>query len=1285
MQKWKQELKKTPSVRSQGEEAGDDIKINEVENVTPFSNAGILSIMSFWWLNPLLKKGKIKVLEDIDLPKLKHEDRAETCYSKFMEQLTAQTKKGTSGSLPILSTIFIWQLKAILVSGLFALIKVIALASGPLLLKAFIQVAQGKESFKYEGYALAAGLFLAKGMESLSERQWNFQTRLIGVQVRSTLSAAIYQKQLRLSTAAKAIHSGGQILNYVTVDAYRIGEFPCFFHRIWATSLQLCLALLVIYYTVGKATIAALLAVILIIVVNTPMVKLQHRYLTKLMVAQDIRLKAITEAVTNMKVLKLYGWETHFRHVVEGLRKEEERWLSAILTQRGYYLALFWSYPLVITVVTFWACYLMGIPLDTSNVFTFLATVRIVQEHIRLIPDVVGSFIEAKVALTRIQKFLEESELQKRSAEGHCKVIAESILIKEAGLSWDTNSSKLTLENIDLNIQSGQKVAICGEVGSGKSTLLAAILGEVSCTKGMVQVAGKVAYVAQTAWIQTGTIQENILFGSSMDQEKYHKVLKRCSLVQDLEILPCGDETVIGERGVNLSGGQKQRVQLARALYQDADIYLLDDPFSAVDAHTATSLFNEYVMGALSEKTVLLVTHQVDFLPVFDLILLMSEGKIQQADKYQQLLVHSPDFRNLLIVKCDATNQEGRMSYSSPKSPPVSNQEIQEIEVEEELNERLGDQLIEKEQKETGDRGLKPYKQYLKQNKGFLYLSLSSIFHMLFLVGQLGQGVWLAAELQNPAISIVILNVVYTGIGCVMSLCLLIRSYVVVELSTKASESIFSKAVVSIFRAPMSYFDSTPVGRILSRLSSDMSIIDLEVAIKFATSIGSALNTCLSFGILAVLTWPILFLIIPTVYITIVLQKYYLASANELMRINGTTKSSVASQLAESIAGAVTIRAFKEEDRFILENFRVTDANSVPYFHSFSANEWLILRLEGLCALIISFSALGMTLMPLGASKSGYVGMALSYALSMNEFLVYAINMHCMLSNFIISVERLEQCMHIPSEAPEKVEDSRPPLNWPVAGRVEINNLKVKYRPNAPLVLRGISCIFEGGHRIGIVGRTGSGKTTLISALFRLVEPTDGKIIIDDIDISEIGLHDLRTQLSIIPQDPTLFSGSVRYNIDPLFEHTDSEIWQVLEKCHLREAVQEKQEGLNSLVVEDGSNWSLGQCQLFCLARALLKRRKILVLDEATASIDNATDTIIQKTIRTEFAGCTVITVAHRIPTVIDCTMVLSMRNGEMVEYDEPNKLLNRDGSLFRKLVEEYWSYSGAYKQHQTI
>ncbi|KAK9059319.1 hypothetical protein SSX86_021938 [Deinandra increscens subsp. villosa] len=1246
--------------------------------VTPKAKAGALSRLTFWWLNPLLAKGKSKLLNAQDIPKLQPEDRAEICYSRFMKTLENRKEKSVSGGNPsILSTLFIWQSKELVITGLFALIKVLSLASGPLILRAFIKVCQGEQTFEHEGYFLTLGLFLAKCLESLSERQLNFRNRVIGLQVKSMLCAAIYQKQLRLSNEARMNYSPGQIMNYATVDANRIGEFPFWFHQIWTIGLQICLGIFIIYFSIGVAAFAALLVVILTVLGNVPLGKLQHKILTKLMAAQDRRLKAITEAVTNMKVLKLYAWERHFQKAVEKLRNEEMRWLSAVISQRGLYLLLFWSSPAIVAVVTFYTCYLIGIPLDASNVFTFLATIRIIQEPIRLIAEVAAVFIEARVALTRILKFLEAPELQKER-KNYVNVGQRPLTIKADVISWNDYSSKPTLTDVNLEISTGEKVAICGEVGSGKSTLISAILGEVPNIKGTIEVYGKVAYVSQTAWIQTGTVRENILFGSVMDDEKYEEVVKKCSLVKDIEMFPFGDQTIIGERGVNLSGGQKQRVQLARALYQDADIYLLDDPFSAVDAHTAASLFKEYIMEALSSKTVLLVTHQVDFLPAFDDILLMVDGKIVKTGTYAQLLASCKEFQSLVIALSDTSCSDNLSADGSQHKSKSTNQEIEDIYMKEQI---VGEQeqLIKQEEREAGDTGLKPYKQYLSQNNGYLYFSLSVLSHFSYIIGQFLQNLWLATEVQDVMVNQSNMLLVYMVMAFVMMFFLFGRSYYVVKLGTKASMAIFSKLITSLFRAPMSFYDSTPVGRIISRVSSDLSVVDIELAMKFTVGVGTTMNTYFSFGVLAFLTWPILFVIIPTVYVTMLLQRFYYASAKELMRLDGTSKSLVASHLAQSIAGVVTIRAFGEEDRFFLEHLNLIDGNASPFFHSFSANEWLIQRLEMLCAVVVSSSALAITLLPFDASQSGYIGMALSYGLSLNIFLVISVQFQCQLSNLIVSVERLDQYMHIHSEAPEIIKENRPSRNWPTSGRVIIENLKIRYQPNSPLVLQGISCVFEGGHKIGIVGRTGSGKTTLISALFRLVEPADGRIVIDDIDITSIGLHDLRSSFGIIPQEPTLFSGSIRYNLDPLSEHNDQELWKVLEKCQLREAIQDKKEGLDSLVVQDGSNWSLGQRQLFCLGRALLKRRKILVLDEATASIDNATDTIIQKTIREEFKDCTVITVAHRIPTVVDCTLVLVMKDGKVMEYDKPMKLMNEPTSLFAQLVNEYWS------QHKTL
>ncbi|KAJ8773182.1 hypothetical protein K2173_028359 [Erythroxylum novogranatense] len=1255
----------------------------EPAEVTSFAQAGLIHKMSFWWLNPLMKKGRWKTLQDQDIPSLGPAERAESCYLQFLEQMNKQKQAESSAQPSILWAIILCHWKEILISGFFAFLKTTTLSAGPLILNAFVLAAEGKSGFKDEGYILAISLFFSKGLESIAQRQWYFRSRLIGLKVRSTLSATIYKKQLRLSNAGRSMYSSGQIMNHITVDAYRIGEFPYWIHQTWTTCLQLCLSLFILFHAVRLATLAALAVILITVFLNIPLANSQHKSQTGLMAGQDERLKASTEALVNMKVLKLYAWETHFRNVIEKLRKMEYKWLSAVQSRKACNNFLFWSSPFYVSAATFAACYFLKVPLRANNVFTFVATLRIVQDPIRLMPNVIEAVIQAKVAFTRIAKFLEAPELQSSSIrqKQNQGSISPAILIKSANFSWDEKSENPTLRNVNLESRCGQKLAVCGEVGTGKSTLLAAILGEVPNTQGTVQVSGKIAYVSQTAWIQNGSIQDNILFGAPMDKQRYQDTLQRCSLLKDLELLPHGDMTEIGERGINLSGGQKQRVQLARALYQDADIYLLDDPFSAVDAETATTLFNEYVMGALSRKAVLLVTHQVDFLPAFDFVLLMSDGEILRQAPYHELLASSQEFQELVNAHKETAGSDRQTDVAAPQGRSCTG-EIKKSFLEKQPEGSKGDQLIKKEEREVGDTGFKTYIQYLSQNKGYLYFSLGVLAHLTFVLGQISQNSWMATNVDNPHVSKLRLILVYLMIGFASTMVLVFRSVFAVILGLQAAKSMFSELLHSLFRAPMTFYDSTPLGRILSRVSSDLSIVDLDVPMSMIYTAGATLNTYVNLGVLTVVAWQVLFVSIFMVYLAIHLQRYYYASAKELMRINGTTKSLVASHLAESVAGSMTIRAFEEEERFFRKCLELIDTNASPSFHNFAAREWLVQRLEMISAAVLASAALCMALLPHGTFSPGFIGMALSYGLSMNVSLVLAIQNQCSLENYVVSVERLNQYMHIPSEAPEVIEGNHPPPSWPAVGKVDICDLQVKYRPDTPLVLRGVTCTIEGGDKVGIVGRTGSGKTTFISALFRLVEPAAGKIVVDDIDISEIGLHDLRSRLGIIPQDPTLFKGTVRYNLDPLSQHTDEEIWEVLRKCQLRETAQEKEKGLDSLVMEDGSNWSMGQRQLFCLGRALLRKSRILVLDEATASIDNATDLILQKTIRTEFADCTVITVAHRIPTVMDCTKVLAMRDGLVVEYDEPTKLMRKEGSLFGQLVREYWSHFQSAQSH---
>jgi ABC-type multidrug transport system fused ATPase/permease subunit len=494
-------------------EANGAIKTDSAVQVTPFAEAGFFNKISFWWLNPLMRKGGEKTLEDKDIPKLREVDRAESCYMEFLEQLNKQNQ-AESSQPSLLWTIILCHWKEILISGFFALLKILTLSAGPLLLNAFILVAEGKSGFKYEGYVLALTLFFSKNLESLSQRQWYFRSRLIGLKVRSLLTAAIYKKQLRLSNLGRLMHSGGEIMNYVTVDAYRIGEFPFWFHQTWTTSLQICVSLLILYRAVGLATFAALVVIIITVLCNTPIAKLQHKFQSKLMAAQDERLKACNEALVNMKVLKLYAWETHFKNAIENLRAVEYKWLSAVQMRKAYNSFLLWSSPVLISAATFGACYFLKIHLHANNVFTFIAALRLVQDPIRSISDVIGVVVQAKVAFARIVTFLEAPELQSGNTRQKCNkgTVKCSVLIKSADFSWEENPSKPTLRNVSLEMRHGEKVAVCGEVGSGKSTLLAAILGEVPLTQGTVSLPTLPPNLHFNPWITFSSVYVAMIF-----------------------------------------------------------------------------------------------------------------------------------------------------------------------------------------------------------------------------------------------------------------------------------------------------------------------------------------------------------------------------------------------------------------------------------------------------------------------------------------------------------------------------------------------------------------------------------------------------------------------------------------------------------------------------------------------------------------------------------------------------------------------------------------------------
>ncbi|XP_012456104.1 ABC transporter C family member 8 [Gossypium raimondii] len=1247
--------------------------------------ANFFSKLSFSWINPLLSRGYLRPLALEDIPSISAEDESNLAYQKFAnawESLIIEGGSSDRNNLVLRAITKVYFMENMIIA-VCAVLRTIAVAALPLLLYAFVNYSNQEEENLQKGIVLLGCLVVSKVVESLSQRYWYFSSRRSGMRMRSALMVAVYQKQLKLSSSGRQRHSTGDIVNYIAVDAYRMGEFPWWFHSTWSLVLQLFMSIGVLFSVVGFGAILGTVPLAICGFLNTPFAKIIQKCQSEFMISQDERLRAISEILNNMKIIKLQSWEEKFKSSIESLRGNEFKWLSKQQFLRPYGTFLYWISPTIVSSIVFLGCALFGsAPMNAGTVFTVLATLRSMSEPVRMLPEALSILIQVKVSFDRINTFLLDDELRHDEVRRFPLQSSDKSVTVEAGnFSWVPEIASPTLRNLELEIKRGQKIAVCGPVGAGKSSILYAMLGEIPKLSGTVSLFGSIAYVSQVSWIQSGTIRNNILYGNPMDADKYDKAIKACALDKDINCFDHGDLTEIGQRGINMSGGQKQRIQLARAVYDDADVYLLDDPFSAVDAHTASVLFNDCVMTALEKKTVILVTHQVEFLSQVDRILVMDGGQITQSGSYEELLMAGTAFEQLVNAHRDSITALGTLNgdgggESQETAAEMSNRcypTKQISEGESSVKGPSGIQLTQDEEIEIGDVGWKPFMDYVSISKGFLYLSLIILAQSMFSVLRVASSYWLAFAIQIPNITSSMLIGVYSGIATLSAVFVFFRSYYGAHLGLKASKAFSSGLINSIFRAPMFFFDSTPVGRILTRASSDMSILDFDIPFSIVFVAAGATDFIATIGAMAFITWQVLIVAVLAMVAVNYIQRYYMSSARELIRINGTTKAPVMNYAAETSLGVVTIRAFNMVDRFFRNNLKLVNTDATLFFLSNAAMEWLVLRIETLQNLTVFTAAFFVLLLPKNQARPGLVGLSLSYALSLTSTQIFASRWYCNLLNYLISVERIKQFMNIPEEPPAIIEDNRPPSSWPYKGRIELQELKIRYRSNAPLVLKGITCTFLEGTRVGVVGRTGSGKTTLISALFRLVEPSSGRILIDGLDICSMGLKDLRMKLSIIPQEPTLFRGSIRTNLDPLGLYSDDEIWKALEKCQLKTTISALPNKLDSSVSDEGENWSVGQRQLFCLGRVLLKRNRILVLDEATASIDSATDAILQRIIREEFSNCTVITVAHRVPTVIDSDMVMVLSYGKLLEYDEPSNLMATKSS-FSKLVAEYWS-----------
>ncbi|KAH7302594.1 hypothetical protein KP509_23G078900 [Ceratopteris richardii] len=1243
------------------------------------ANANWLSYLFFYYTLPLIKLGNSQAIAVKDIPTCPADCRSEVLISRFHTILRAQRN---SGKLSIRKALWQCLLKDILITGFCALLKGIGILSGPIFIYFFVEYATGTVRFQHEGIVLVVALSVVKITENLANRHWYFGVRVLGSKAQSIMMAAVHQKEFTISSAGRQHYTSGEIVNLVSVDGYRLCELAWKLHWGWLMPFVLLGALAIAYVVVGIALLPALAIIIIVLVGFSPLIKSMQQAQGAFMDKQDLRMRATTEILQGMKVVKLQAWEEKFNAYIQEMRSGELKYLAETQIKRMTITVVYWLLPTILTCVVFITCLLLNIPITSVVLFTVLATFRIVQDPVRMSPEVFAALIQGHISLVRLEKFLQEEDLPEGSfLENNQRAYSSyPIRVQNASLSWQPKGLQPTLQGLNIVVKQGEKVAICGSVGSGKSSFLLGLLGEMPKLSGSIELCGRVAYVPQSAWIQTMTVRDNILFGKVMDKVAYKKAVRSCALDQDIKSFSHGDLTEIGERGTNLSGGQKQRIQIARAVYNDADVYLLDDPFSAVDAQTSAHLFHECVMGALKDKTVILVTHQMEYLPLMDTILVMQDGEIKQAGSYDDLLSSGPEFQKLIQAHKEALHtvvDDENGSIERPTKGGDSHGHYERSQRRLSREESLGEmgkenqctQLVQEEEVVAGKVGLKPYADYINI-PGIWFIAIALVVCQVVFSGvQLFSNLWLALDISRTNLASQKLIWVYSAL-CLASFGIFaLRTTLVVAGGLKASESFLNKLMVSIMKAPMSFFDATPSGRILNRVSTDMSVIDLDIPIAIASLIGTSMDVLSVVVVSCIVRWEMIIIIVPALAAVQFFQSYQSAAGRELNRTNATTKAPIVNKCAETLTGCATIRAFRQSERFKKQLLELIDRDLSAYLYKYAALEWQVLHIDLSCTLVLIVAACLVVIQR--NTSGGFTGLAITYALSLNNSAVLCCVWQGFLSIFVVSIERVRQYLDIPSEAPAVIEDNRPPAQWPHKGDVHLEDLLIRYREHSPLVLKGITCTFYGGQKVGVVGRTGSGKTTLISALFRLVEPAGGKIIIDGIDICSIGLHDLRFRLGIIPQEPVLFQGSIRTNFDPLNQYNDLQIWEladVVEKMPLQ---------LESPVSDGGENWSAGQRQLFCLGRVMLKQSQVLVLDEATASIDSATDVFLQKVIREEFSMCTVITVAHRIPTIIDSDMVLTLSDGKVIEFDNPKKLVEQRTSLFSRLVAEYWAQAG--------
>ncbi|XP_052864944.1 ATP-binding cassette sub-family C member 4-like [Anopheles cruzii] len=1445
---------------------GQDQKIHDLRReANPVTRANLVSWYTFWWLKNLFQTGLKRPIEETDIYDTLSQHQSAQLAFEF-ERQWKQERKRNQQSPSFLRVICRIYWRHILGYGsMYTIVDLMARILQPQCLGGLVSYfAPGQSTIgKREAYYYATGIILCSFVPVAIFHHFILYIFQIGMKIRVACCSLLYKKALRITKAAATDGMTGQVINLMSNDVAKFDIATGFVHDIWKGLIELLVLGYFIYQQIGVTGLFGIAFLLSFIPLQAWLGKKAATFRLKTANRTDRRIQFMNEIIQGIQVIKMYAWEGSFSRTVDRIRRKEVAGIRGTLFIRAGLL----SFNLVSRVAIFLslcAYVLHGNAFTAKKVFIVTSYFNwLYSSMLHFWPLALTSVHEGLVSIRRIEGFLllaekkfqpaaaagrkgapvpgagqDESELQlltglggpgAANANGGMAVVdggppkskrfvnrkavtRHGIFMRDGTALWEKEPARDSdgllrgngLRGVTLAVERGTPCVVVGPVGCGKSTLLQVALGELELDEGRLDVNGSVSYAPQEPWLFEGTVKNNIVFTEDYQEKRYREVVRVCALERDFRLLPAGDQTVVGERGISLSGGQRARVSLARAVYRRADIYLLDDPLSAVDTHVGKHIFEQCILQYLKDKVCVLVTHQLQYLKDIDHVVLMNVGRVEAQGAFRALaatgkfsalqdqtqdvqepppggeldddaspldatqgkdngrpsLRHSDsvgsgggieydtignsidsgsawgttggtdsrrnrrltfgfNFLQPTVQPTPAQHQPAHQQHQSLYQPsPFSSSSM----VFDGFDERPNPAAVAnghpgtvgKESQLTGQVGWRVYRSFFQAVESNLLLALAVALFLLAQASMSGldyyisqwvnweeyvsalerlranvsavapEGAGAGNDTSDPTdpllpIPAKLAGSIFTrmsrheyiltyGIAMLLMFGLsLSRSFLFFYVCLRATIRLHDRLFRGITRATMYFFNTNPSGRILNRFSRDIGCID--------TFLPFAMMDCILFfvefsAIIVLVAVVNSWLLLPTAVMGIAfycLRHVYTNTARSIKRVEASTRSPIFSHANASFQGLTTIRAFGVEKILADEFDKHQDLNTSAWYLFLATTRAFAQWLEMVCVLYIAVVTLSFLVVE--DSMSGNVGLAITQVFNLIFMCQWGMRQTAELENQMTSVERVLEYAEVQPEPPLETSPKHAPgAGWPAAGAIRFEQFSLRYSPHAAMVLRDLNLAVGAGEKIGIVGRTGAGKSSLIQALFRLAV-NEGLVYVDGVDIGTLGLHDLRRRISIIPQDPILFSGTVRENLDPFRQHADTELWTALGQVELKGTVQAMEGGLDGRMADGGANFSMGQRQLVCLARAILRRNRILILDEATANVDPETDKLIQRTIREQFGDCTVLTIAHRLHTVMDSDRVLVMDAGRVVEFSHAHELLQRTSGALKRLV----------------